>query len=226
MIARWIGRSLKSVVVLKPLLEVVAREGSPALSDKLQRVREEAIDARAQRKARERGAVRQVLDPVLAALGADDWTKVRSLVSTMSDEQLRLLRDAVLESHGEVSARGGPDSGLQLSALIASEVSARQSREDERRRAHKAARPPGRMSKLRVGRRRAPSEVDAPRAASDPALDTFDDSSAPDDRAVLPTPGSHGRSGGAGAPGVDEPADTAVRGGSGAEAVTRPGDGT
>jgi hypothetical protein len=165
MFGRWLGLSLKSVAVLKPVFEIAAKEGSPALSEKLQRVREDAVERRAQHRSRRMGQIRQVLDPTLAAVSEDDWAKVPTLMAKMSDSQLALLADAVLERHGEVSERGGPYAGLELGVLIAAEVEGRKVIEKQLRQTRKRARRPRRVTRL--GRR-------------DPATETGEGPSVPD----------------------------------------------
>lgn len=140
MYLRLINGTLKSISALRPEIDIAAKEGGPALGDRLQHVREEAVEARARRKARQLGEVRQVLDPVLDGVRAKDWAQVQSLLDSMSDNQLGLLGDAVLERHDEVSAQGGPAAGLALSGLIAGERQARRALELERKRSRKLAR--------------------------------------------------------------------------------------
>jgi hypothetical protein len=174
MFGRWIGLSIKSIAVLKPVFEVAAKEGSPALSEKLQRVRDDAVERRAQQRSRRMGQVRQVLDPTLAAVSTDDWSKVPTLLAKMSDSQLRLLADAVLERHPEVSERGGPYAGLELGVLITTEVEGRKAIEKELRRTRKLMRQPRRVTKFRrrhstTGTDEAP-RVPEPVAATEPVL--------------------------------------------------------
>jgi hypothetical protein len=166
MFGRWIGLSIKSIAVLKPVFEVAAKEGSPALSEKLQRVRDDAVERRAQQRSRRMGQVRQVLDPTLAAVSSDDWSKVPILLAKMSDSQLRLLGDAVLERHTEVSERGGPDAGLELGVLITTEVEGRKATEKELRRTRKLTRRPRRLTQL--GRRRTTTGTDEAASVPDP----------------------------------------------------------